>query len=166
MHVFFPIIGTFITTSMIALYVTSVYGQAGPDHADARYPSNVAWYIAKSCNYAKSRNAVTDCLMAKGSFAVTVLMLSLYLVQLGIAIYSLMPNKAIDVKEDGYDSDDGFPPPASKQWEMKPRAMLSPRTPNTAMMSPNTYSGGISDSPFTPRTQAFNTLDRKLPLRS
>lgn len=115
MHVFYPIFGAFTTTAMVALYATSVYGQAGPDHADARYPSNVAWYIAKSCDYAKSHGAVTDCLMAKGCFAVTVLMLALYLAQLAVAVYSLMPNHAIDQHDDGNESDDSFPPPPSKQ---------------------------------------------------
>ena len=71
MHVFHPIMGTFTAFTMTALYATSVYGQAGPDYADSRYPSPVAWYIAKSCDYAKRYNAVNSCLMAKGTFAVT-----------------------------------------------------------------------------------------------
>lgn len=165
MHVFYPVFGAFITTSMAALYITSVVGQAGPDHADPRYPSSVAWYITKSCDYAKRYNAVADCKMAKGSFAATILMLTLYLVQVGFAVYSLLPNKEIDLKDSDSDSEDGLPVPASKQWEMQPRAMLSPSTPMSAMVSSTPYGGGISDSPFTPGTQAFNSFERKLPLR-
>ncbi len=161
MHVFYPIIALAVSIAMTALYATSVYGQIGPDFADPRYPSPVAWYISKSCSYAKKKNAVADCLMAKGSLAATVLMLFIYLLNLGFAIYSLLPNKALDVEDDS-DSDDGMPSASTKQWEMQPRPMMSPRTPGSMMMS---GAGGMA-SPFTPRTQAFHTLDRRLPLRT
>jgi len=75
MHVFYPLMGLFTSIALTALYATSVYGQAGPDYADARYPSPVAWYISKSCDYARRGNAVNSCLMAKGTFAVTTYML-------------------------------------------------------------------------------------------
>ena len=75
MHVFYPIMGTFAAFALTALYATSVYGQMGPDYADARYPSPVAWYISKSCDYAKRNNAANSCMLAKGTFAVTVYLL-------------------------------------------------------------------------------------------
>jgi len=147
MHVFYPIMGTFVAISMTALYATSVYGQAGPDYADARYPSPVAWYISKSCDYARRNNAYQSCMFAKGTFAVTCYMLFIYVVNVGFAIYSMWPNKNIEFFDD--DDEDGkssSPTHDDKQWEMQPQ---TPRS-----------------TPFTPRTQAFNTLDRKLPLRS
>ncbi|CAK7197358.1 hypothetical protein SEUCBS139899_000003 [Sporothrix eucalyptigena] len=193
MHVFFPIFGLIMSISMVGLYTASVYGQAGPDYADARYPSHVAWYIAKSCKYAAANNAVGDCYMAKGCFAATVLMLAVYLVNLGFAIWAMLPNKALDI-EDETESDDDVPATVNKQWEMQ--GMRSPGLRSPGLRSPRFGGGGgggggvlvsgatannmaspftprtaafntldRNASPFTPRTQAFHTLDRKLPLR-
>ena len=145
MKVWYPIIGLFFSLAMTALYSTSLYGQAGPDYADSRYPSPVAWYIRYGCDIAKKYGAESQCMMAKGTFGVTTYMLFLYLVNLGLAIWAMLPNKELDMESD--DDDDYAAPPTDKQWEMMPR------TPGTAV-------------PFTPRTQAFHTLDRKLPLRT
>lgn len=151
MKVYYPIVGLFFSTVMTALYATSVYGQAGPDYADPRYPSPVAWYIRYSCDIAKpfGGSSYTHCLMAKGTFAVTIYMLFLYLCNLGLAIWAMLPNKELDHDVDSDDEERGpISVPGStsdKQWEM------------------TTPSG--STVPFTPRTQAFHTLDRQLPLR-
>lgn len=159
MHVFYPIFGFVMSLAMVGLYTTSVYGQIGPDFADSRYPSPVAWYVAKSCSYAQPYGIVTDCYMAKGSLAASVFMLFIYLVNLGFSGFALWPNKALDVVEDD-ESEDDVPAASSKQWEMQPRAMRSPRTPrNPGNMMMSGGAGGMA-SPFTPRTQAFHTLDR------
>lgn len=144
MRVWYPIIGLFFGVAMTALYSTSLYGQAGPDYADSRYPSPVAWYIRYGCDIARKYGAEKQCMMAKGTFAVTTYMLFLYVVNLGLAIWAMVPNKELDLEND---DDDDDAPPTNKEWEMQPR------TPGTAV-------------PFTPRTQAFHTLDRKLPLRT
>lgn len=75
MKVWFPVIATGVTASMVAVFTASVYGQIGPDFADERYPSPVAWYIRGSCDPAEAYNAVKVCMMAKGSLAATVYML-------------------------------------------------------------------------------------------
>jgi hypothetical protein len=74
MHIWFPILGTIVNAAITVLWVVSIYGQAGPDHSDRQYPSNVAWYITKSCSYAQPSGSEHYCLMAKGTFAVTVVM--------------------------------------------------------------------------------------------
>lgn len=83
MKVYKPLAGAFFAFAMMALYATSIYGQVGPDYSDPRYPSPVAWYIAKDCSYAKPKGYYSLCMIAKGSLAVTVYMLyvalSLYL---------------------------------------------------------------------------------------
>jgi hypothetical protein len=75
MHVWYPIVGTFFSFALIALYSTSVYGQAGPDYADPRYPSKSAWYISKGCSAAAAWGATSDCIMAQATFGLTVFML-------------------------------------------------------------------------------------------
>lgn len=144
MKVYFPILGTLLNVTMVALYTTSVYGQMGPDFADKRYPSPVAWYISKGCRYAQPFGFTKSCQMAQGTFAATCYMVVLYLVMLGVAIWSMIPDKRIDQIMDEEDEEEFQA--AHKQWEMQPQ---TPR-----------------EVPFTPRTQAFHTLDRKLPLRS
>ncbi|KAK3382475.1 hypothetical protein B0T24DRAFT_15722 [Lasiosphaeria ovina] len=143
MKVFYPIVGLLTSFGLMVLYVVGVYGQAGPDYADKRYPSSVAWYIRMSCSIAEPYGAVKDCYMAKGAFAVTVVMMFIYLCNTALAAWAMFPNPLNDIRDD----DDEEEADNDKQWEMQP-----PATPRTM--------------PFTPRTQAFYTLDRKLPLRT
>lgn len=147
MKVYYPIVGLFFGTAMTALYATSIYGQAGPDYADSRYPSPVAWYIRYSCDIAAPFGGEKHCQLAKGTFALTIYMLFLYLCNLGLAIWSMLPNNELD-DVDSDDEESHAPTTSDKQWEMQP-----PKTP------------GGTTVPFTPRTQAFHILDRKLPLR-
>ncbi|KAJ4290739.1 hypothetical protein N0V88_006488 [Collariella sp. IMI 366227] len=148
------IIPALVLFALHALYATSVAGQAGPDHADSRYPSSVPWYISGSCDLAKPYGAVKSCMIAKGSFAVTVYLLSIYAIQTGFAIWAMLPNKELDM----YDSDDDDEEYARAIRNRKKAAgkemgmELQPTPPH-------------QQTPFTPRTQAFHTLDRKLPLR-
>jgi hypothetical protein len=75
LHIWYPLLAIVTNTIITVLWVVSIYGQAGPDHSDPKHPSNVAWYISKSCSYAKPSGNEHYCLMAKGSFAVTVVMM-------------------------------------------------------------------------------------------
>ncbi|KAI1774727.1 hypothetical protein F4818DRAFT_71063 [Hypoxylon cercidicola] len=151
MHVWFPIVAMGINISLTVLYVTSIYGQAGPDYLDPNYPSSVAWYIAKPCSVAANTSIQSSCRMAKGAFAATCIMLGIYLVNMGLTIWALLPNPANDKVDD--DDDDTSSPVALKQganWQ----SHSIPPTPRTGTL------------PYTPRTMAFNTLERKLPLRN
>lgn len=74
LHVWYPLLATVVNLVVTVLWIVSIYGQAGPDHSDPGFPSNSAWYITKSCSYAAPSGNEHYCLMAKGSFAVTVLM--------------------------------------------------------------------------------------------
>ncbi|KAI1137098.1 hypothetical protein F5Y05DRAFT_78471 [Hypoxylon sp. FL0543] len=152
MHVWFPIIALIINFSLTALYVASIVGQAGPDHLDPAHPSSVAWYIAKPCTVAANQSVQSSCRLAKGAFAAACIMLGIYCVNMGLTIWALLPNPAND-KVDDEDEDDTSSPAALKQgsqWEMHG----IPQTPRTGTL------------PYTPRTMAFNTLERKLPLRN
>lgn len=151
MKIWYPLLGGFVSLALTALYCASMVGQMGPDYADKdpSKHSSIAWYITHSCAPAKAFNAERSCMLAKGTFAVTVYMLFLYLVNTGLAFWAMWPNKALDVEEDEYDENNTRSSPTTdKQWEMQP-----PRTPHGTTI------------PFTPRTQAFHALDRKLPLR-
>lgn len=75
MGIWYPLFALFVNICLAALYITSVYGQAGPDYLDPTRPSKVAWYIAKSCKVAANPSVQSSCLQAKGSFAATSIML-------------------------------------------------------------------------------------------
>ena len=75
LHIWWPILGTISNGAITALWIASMYGQMGPDHSDPRYPSNVAWYISKSCDIAKPYGAYGYCRQAKSAYAVTVIMM-------------------------------------------------------------------------------------------
>ncbi len=74
LHIWYPLLGTITNAIITALWIVSMYGQMGPDHSDPKHPSNIAWYISKSCSYAKPSGNEHYCLLAKGTFATTVIM--------------------------------------------------------------------------------------------
>jgi len=154
MHIWYPLLSVVVNAAIVVLWAFSAYGQAGPDYSDPNHPSPVAWYIAKSCTYADASGNTHSCLMAKGTFATTIIMLMIFLINLVLGIWSMVPTKAmrearktpVDDLEISPSSDNS----GEKLWEMK----SVPRTPASFKQ------------PYTPRTLAFNTLDRQLPLRS
>ena len=75
MHMWLPLLGFLVNIALTAIWAFSIYGQAGPDMSDPAHPSKVAWYIAKSCKYAKSAGYEGYCLQAKGAFATTIIMM-------------------------------------------------------------------------------------------
>lgn len=75
MHIWYPLLGAVTNAAITALWIVSAYGQGGPDHSDPKHPSNIAWYISKSCSYAEPYNVKGYCLQAKGAFAATILMM-------------------------------------------------------------------------------------------
>lgn len=153
MHGWYPIMSVAVNTILVALWCVSVYGQAGPDKSDPAHPSSVPWYITKSCDYARPSGNYGNCQQAKGSFAVTVFMLFLFVFNLALGIWSSIPSAELKaarkMEVDDLQGDSPISDNQDRRWEMS----AVPRTPNTAKQ------------PFTPRTLAFNTLDRKLPLR-
>lgn len=168
MRVWTPIVGVFFSLVMSILYTVSVYGQMGPDYYDPLRPSPIAWYIRMGCWPAEGfpNDAVRSCQLAKGTFAVTVVQLVIYLFCLGLAIQSMIPTK--EEKEEmqmrkmkGSDDDSENGTPVDKVvFEMQP----PPKSQNFYNY-PTYQSYEQSQGPFTPRTQAFNALDRQLPLR-
>ncbi|EEY21113.1 conserved hypothetical protein [Verticillium alfalfae VaMs.102] len=172
MKVYYPLVALIFNIILTALWTTSMYGQMGPDHADPERPSNIAWYITRSCAPAGGRhNAEKSCRLAKASFAVTVLMLAVVLVNLGMAVWGMWPTEADkhphrknsrwgddsddeDDEDDNVESDRSSPVKTGGQWEMASMAGgKGPASPRVMVQ------------PYTPRTMAFQTLDRKLPLR-
>ncbi|KAG9249259.1 hypothetical protein BJ878DRAFT_590 [Calycina marina] len=158
MHVWYPLLGVVTNAALTALWIVSAYGQAGPDHSDPEHTSNVAWYIAKSCSYADPTNNKGYCLQAKGAFAATVVMCVVFFVNMALGIWSMIPTasertaKKVEIDDmQVAGGKDGSPVSnygPDKEWEMK------------------NVSSRVETVPYTPRTLAFNTLDRQLPLRA
>ncbi|KFG78007.1 hypothetical protein MANI_015076 [Metarhizium anisopliae] len=150
MKLWYPIVAVFINSALVALYTVSTYGQIGPDYADARYPSPAAWYFRQGCGLAQRYGKYRACQVAQGSLFITLFMLVVYVLNLGFALYAMWPNPMNDVDEDDEDRESTSSDPKERStWEMQ--SMKSPVS--------------MRESPFTPRTQAFHTLDRQLPLR-
>ncbi|KAI9764845.1 MAG: hypothetical protein M1840_007991 [Geoglossum simile] len=158
MNIFHPLLSISIHVILCIIWVVSAYGQAGPDKSDPKHPSSVAWYVSKSCSVTFNKANVHYCELAKGTFAVTCIMLALYIIHLPLAIYSLVPTaeaKARKARKSSIESPDKKSPDSEltvdQRWELEP----PPRTPATP-----------SAVPITPRTRAFNALSGALPLRS
>ncbi|RDW87628.1 hypothetical protein BP5796_03322 [Coleophoma crateriformis] len=150
LHIWYPLLGTIANAALVVMWIVSIYGQAGPDHSDPAFPSSVAWYVRKSCVYAKPSGNEHYCLMAKGTFATTVIMMVIFFLNMVLGIWSLIPSRGerATARLQVDDMQKGSPTSAhsSQEWEMK-GLRAAPKTP------------------YTPRTLAFNTLDRRLPLR-
>ncbi|KAL2184640.1 hypothetical protein L209DRAFT_745560 [Thermothelomyces heterothallicus CBS 203.75] len=161
MKVFYPIFGTIISLVLVVLYTVSIYGQAGPDYADPRYPSPTPWHLRIGCSLAEPYGAAKTCRMVQATLGVTVYLLTVYLCQLGFAIWAMLPNKELDMYDSDAedDDDDGHHPAKAKNKAAASVVRLQPApAPAPAPASDTT--------PFTPRTQAFHALERKLPLRN
>jgi hypothetical protein len=74
MHFWIPLLSLIVNILVVALWCVAIYGQAGPDHSDPEHPSNVAWYITQSCELAASSGNKHNCVMAKASFAASIIM--------------------------------------------------------------------------------------------
>jgi hypothetical protein len=74
LHIWYPLLGTIVNGIIAVLWIVSMYGQMGPDHSDPKHSSDIAWYITKSCSYGNATGDAHYCLMAKGTFATTVIM--------------------------------------------------------------------------------------------
>jgi len=156
LHIWYPILSTLANLPIVVLWAVSVYGQMGPDHSDPKHPSNIAWYLTKSCSYARPSGNYGYCLQAKGSFAVSVVMLAIFFFNLVLGIWSLIPTASQRAASKvGIDDMQTKHSPLSdnsdREWEMKRVLPTTNATPA---------------QPYTPRTLAFNTLDRQLPLRA
>jgi len=144
-----PLIALVINIALTALYTVSVYGQIGPDYADPRYPAPAAWYFRYGCDMAKEWGVYKSCQIAQSSLGITFYMLMIYLLNLGFAAWAMWPNKELN---DGNDDDDND---SLYGHDAKPVEMQNMK--NEPL---------VSATPFTPRTQAFHTLNRQLPLRA
>ncbi|KAI9171722.1 Glutarate-semialdehyde dehydrogenase [Paramyrothecium foliicola] len=147
MRGWFPILAILINIALVALYTVSVYGQIGPDYLDPRYPAPVAWYLRYGCDMARPYGVYKSCQIAQSSLGLSIYMLVLYLLNLGFTANAMRPNKANDLG----DEDDDEYGPQKDFTTVEMHGLPSP-----------TVGGAV---PFTPRTQAFYTLDRTLPLR-
>ncbi|KAI9882490.1 MAG: hypothetical protein M1823_005762 [Watsoniomyces obsoletus] len=140
MHIFYPILSLLSHLVLTALYAVSIYGQAGPDRSDPRHPSSSPWYLTKSCSVAIEPRNEHYCNLAKATFAVTVVMLVIFLVHIPLAIYSLIPGKGSGKAED---ANSVMSEHVEKPFEMN----NVPSTP--------------ARTPFSPRTTAFNALSAR-----
>ncbi|KAI9874012.1 MAG: hypothetical protein M1830_010294 [Pleopsidium flavum] len=167
-HTFPPLLSLFVHALLVALYAVSIHGQSGSDMSDPQHPQPGApWYITQSCSVADTSAVRGFCQQAKGAFAVTIIMCTIFALHIPLALYSLIPTRAqrhartTSVESSSTETIDpkNMSPQSlmsyrQKEWEMG----TLPRTPGTT---------GAMKSPMTPRTMAFNTLGgtRDLPLR-
>lgn len=171
LHIWYPLLATVTNAFITVLWIVSMYGQMGPDHSDPKYPSNIAWYINKSCSYAIPSGNQHYCIMAKGTFATTVLMATIFFLNMVLGIYSMIPTAA-DRENSKIEIDDMQTSSKSKsRWGKNvARNSVSPvpdnRTDKDWEMKTVRGAGRAQATPYTPRTLAFNTLDRQLPLRA
>ncbi|KAJ5168188.1 uncharacterized protein N7482_003782 [Penicillium canariense] len=189
MHLFFPPLGAFIHGAIMVLYIVSARYQAGSDMSDPKHPQpGPPWYIAKSCSVAAHKSNIGYCMQAKSLFAVSVVIIALYFVELVVVVHSCFITKEereeiLDQREEKRIEKE-FEEEILKSPSMIPMTPafmgqgqgMMPRTPGyppMAATSPVTH-GGPLHAPFTPptpgRTPGFNRLgsintSSDLPLR-
>ncbi|KAI9684144.1 MAG: hypothetical protein M1829_003414 [Trizodia sp. TS-e1964] len=153
MDLLWPIFSLIIHTIVAAAWCVSIYGQAGPDYSDPKYPSPSPWFITKPCSVAFDPSNIHGCQMLKGGFAVSVVMLSIFVTHIGLALYSLKkPSNSKHLRQSSSESElEKYNSVGLQQmWELPPTPK-APKTPSSPRF------------PMTPRTLAFNTLGGKIP---
>ncbi|KAF2155990.1 hypothetical protein K461DRAFT_318631 [Myriangium duriaei CBS 260.36] len=93
MHIWLPLLSSVIHAALAALYLYSTYAQLSPDTSDPLHPNPGApWYITHSCSVAHSRSNQGYCKQAKASVAVAIILIVIFLIQLGLSIHSSIPS--------------------------------------------------------------------------
>ncbi|KAJ4286149.1 hypothetical protein N0V90_013498 [Kalmusia sp. IMI 367209] len=165
LHVFYPILSLLLHLSLAALWSASLYIQTAPDTVDPEHQNKGApWYITKNCNIVEDKTTRGYCMQAKSAFAVSVIMLAIYVAFLVMTIWSLVPTKEARIAHDAkvaekkaekglYASDPyGQDMTPEEQWQHMWELQQLPRTPGTAT------GNAPWKTPATPRTRAFNEL--------
>ena len=169
MHIWWPILSLVMHVCLTVIWAVSVYGQASPDYSDPNHPSRIPWYLTKSCSVAAQLPDVHYCELAKGTFAITVIMLyvtwskhdtastvadlfrAVFACHIPISLYSLLPGRQGRHSRHGSDDSDIGMQKMPRDSVSSPAVQHFPPPPKT---------------PITPRTVAFNKLSNALPLRS
>ena len=164
LHVFPPILSAIVHAGLIILYTVSIDYQASSDTTDPDHPQHGApWYITKSCSVTHQKNNINYCKQAKSSFACTCIMLGIFAVYLGFALYSCYPSRQQRIEY------------AEKQCMKAERWAKFETYQDNETGETNVHRYPVPDTPgpqtlnpMTPRTLAFNTLGgtKDLPLRS
>lgn len=93
LKIWYPLLSLPVHAALLALWIYSAYGQAGPDMSDPQNPQPGApWYIARSCSVAHTKSNIPYCRQAKASFAFTVILVLLFAANTVWAVYSLIPS--------------------------------------------------------------------------
>ncbi|KAJ6126872.1 hypothetical protein N7523_002484 [Penicillium sp. IBT 18751x] len=183
MHLFFPPIAAVVHGTIMVLWIVSARFQAGSDMSDPKHPQpGPPWYISKSCSVAAHKSNIPYCEQAKSLFAVSIILIVYYCVELGFSIHScfITPEEREEVleqreekkiekefEEEILKSPSMIPmtPGPMSPGHMTPGFMpqrgMIPRTPGfPPVVATASVKDGSPVSPhmFTPRTLGFNRL--------
>lgn len=96
LHVLWPIFSLPLHAALLALWAVSIRVQTAPDTIDPNRINNGApWYITKSCGIASSGTIKQYCMQAKASFAVSVIMLYVYILHSSPPLSTHFPTNQI-----------------------------------------------------------------------
>lgn len=167
LHVFVPLLSLLLHLALVSLWAYGLHIQTSPDTIDPhRINNGPPWFITKSCGVVEDKQIRSYCMQAKASFAVSIIMLSIYALFVLVSIYSLIPtaaqktahaNKRASKRalKEKYNSSSPYDNEmtAEEQWQHMWELQQLPRSPGPLKtpMTPMT--------PMTPRTRAFNDLD-------
>ncbi|KAI9376008.1 hypothetical protein BJX61DRAFT_26142 [Aspergillus egyptiacus] len=159
LHLLYPIVSVIVHTGLVIVYCISAAWQAGKDTSDPDHPQNgPPWYITKNCNVAFDSSNISYCRQAKSLFAVTVIIIFLYAVELGIAIQNCFITKEERAERDEK-REEKETMKAYEDMILKSPTMI-PMTPSAVPMTPGVTNYPRSPMPvMTPRSLAFNRLD-------
>jgi hypothetical protein len=167
-NVFPPILSVIVHCVLTALYAASVYYQASSDTSDPEHPQNgPPWYITKSCSVAHSESNIGYCQQAKAAFGASISLMGIFLIYLGISVWSCLPSKAHreEVALERKERDEKYDRLERMHEEAKAAQVAEY---GTGILPPETPGLQSGMHPMTPRTTAFNKLGgtKDLPLRN
>ncbi|OJJ82095.1 uncharacterized protein ASPGLDRAFT_49496 [Aspergillus glaucus CBS 516.65] len=148
LRLFYPPVSAFVHAGLFAVYIASASFQAGSDMSDPKHPQKGApWHIAKSCSVAAHPNNIEYCKQAKAMFAMTIIVIILYFVELVLSLHSCVPTKEeIDKRRERQE----------EKRTMKEYEEEILKSPVMIPMTPGPNTGGLPS--MTPHSFVFNPM--------
>lgn len=76
LKVFIPLLSLILHMALLSLWAYGIHIQTSPDTIDPdRINNGPPWYLTKSCGIVEDKQIRAYCMQAKGSFAISIIML-------------------------------------------------------------------------------------------
>jgi len=155
MHSLPPFFSILLHMCLVVLYAVAISNQAAPDYTDSEHPSKFPWYLTRGCGAPVDPQLKGYCQQAKATFAITVMLCTIFVTYFTVSIINAIPTKA-QKKEAEEKVAAAAAAEAAAEYDASYENHYDDKDQDIEMQPQR------SMAPVTPRTLAFNTLDGQI----